>query len=1027
MKTKIKIPCSILFYFLFFTSAVAQQLTIEGTVTDSESGEALPGVNIVLQGTTTGTSTDLEGEYSLQVPDLEGTLVFSFIGYQTQEIPIQGREVIDVALESAALVGEELVVVGYGSVRKRDLTGSVSGLRERDFSQGVVTSLDQLIGSKVAGVRFIQGTNLPGSGVDINIRGASSINAGNGPLYVVDGVPIDNSNATEGSGEFFTNTRSPRNPLNNINPSDIESIDVLKDASATAIYGSRGANGVIIINTKSGRSGEMLIDYEGSIGFQTKGNQIDLLSAEEYEATLNAIIDEGGGNEGSRVENIANNGVGTDWQDVIFRSASPVTNHNLSLSGGNEDITYFTSFNYFDQDAIVEESSLVRYTARLNLDAKLTDKLTTGLNLSTAYTKDTFVPTGFGINFFSGVIQSAYKFDPTLPIRDENGEFTTSNFILADNPVGQLETTSSVSNTYRTFGSVFAEYSIIPQVTVKLNVGGDATSQRRNTFVGNGTQFGSSVGGSGTVLDGRKTNYLVEGTANYNETLSENHTIDVIGGLSFQRFVTDRLTGTAQDFPSEGTQSFNLGLGNPDLNVVNSQKFTNELVSYFGRINYNLLDKYLFTTTLRADGSSRFGPNNRFGIFPSGAVAWRLSNENFMQPINFISELKLRGSFGKSGNQNIGELQFTETFGSGAAAVFDDSEITSVAPNRLANPDLRWETTTQFNIGLDFGLLNDKISGSVEYFKKKTNDMLINLPVPSSTGFNSRLSNVGKIENDGIEAVVSTRNITNSNFQWNTNVSLATLNNEVTDLGGLPEIITGSASQFLNQIGILREGVPAFSFFGWDVEGVWQTDDDFSVTSDNVQPGDMKFRDVNGDGTINADDRVILGNSFPDFTWSVENNFSYKNFDLSILFTGIDGIEMINANLVDTFFPISFRDNRFAEPLLNRWTPDNPTNKFPSFVNPNAQGNRSVNSITVQDASYIRLKTVRLSYTFNEIRYLPSIRNLTVYTTVENVFTITDYLGPDPAVNPNSNSNLRIDWNSAPELRSFILGLRLGL
>lgn len=996
---------------------------VSGTVTDFQNEESLPGVNVVIKGTATGTATNAQGEYSLSVPSLQDTLVFSFIGYQTKEVPINGRTTVNVVLRSQTLTGEELVVVGYGTQQRKDLTGSISSVRPDDFEDGIAPSVDQLIGNKVAGVRMVQSSSQPGSGASINIRGASSINAGTGPLYVVDGLPIDKSSAADASGGSFTSPPGSRNPLNSINPGDIESIEILKDASATAIYGSRGANGVILITTKQGRQNQFNVDYNGYAGFQSVANRFDVMSATEYQRVLNDIMDAGGGNPGERVGDIQ--GVGTDWQDLIYDNGAPVTSHNLSFSGGSEMITYHASLNYFGQQGIIKNSSMDRYNTRLNFGITPSDKFNIKVNLNTAYIKDDYVAHGFGINFFAGVVQTATNFDPTLSVRDSNGDYVRSQFISLDNPIAILNDEESFANTYRTLGTIKAQYNIAPQLAANIQIGGDFENRRRDSYVGTETQFGAAANGEATIQQGNQSNYLIEGTLNFNENYGI-HTIDAVAGMTFQRFLTDRNFMEAQDFPSDATFTYNMGLANPELVQINSDRFSNELVSYIARVNYNLMDKYLFTATIRADGSSRFGEDNRFGVFPSGAFGWRLNEEAFLEDAEAISNLKLRVSWGRTGNQAIGNLQFRTTFGPGPDAVLGNQIVGSIDPSNLGNPALKWETTEQIDVGVDFGLWDERVSGSVDYFTKKTSDMLVSIPVPSSTGFGSRLENIGSIKNTGFEFALDTRNITTSSFNWRTNINVSFLNNKVQDLGGtVDRIIIGGPGQ-VGQAAIIREGDPLRSFYGYKVEGIWQTDDDYSKAPAGVQPGSIKYQDTNKDGQITGEDRALLGDSFPDVTWAFTNNINYKNFNFRFSLEGVEGISMLNVNMIDTFFPVNFRRNKLAEPYLNRWTPENPTNKWPSFVDPLSQGQKAVNSYTVQDASYIRLKTVRLSYSLPKSLLGGAIRNASIYGMAENVFTIDDYIGPDPAVNPNANANFRIDWNAAPLVRTFTLGINLG-
>ncbi|WPP51895.1 SusC/RagA family TonB-linked outer membrane protein [Catalinimonas niigatensis] len=994
-------------------------IDITGKVTSEEDGEALPGVNILVKGTTIGTVTDVDGNYRINVPDNNAMLVFTSIGFVSEEIAVNNRTEINVQMLPDIKSLSEVVVVGYGTQKKSDLTGAVTSLRSEDFNQGVVTSVDQMIAGKAAGVQVVQNSAEPGGGISINIRGSGSINAGNSPLYVIDGLPIDNSAAVAGVGERFTTSRTTRNPLAALNPADIESIEILKDASATAIYGARGANGVILITTKNGTAGRFKVNYNGYYGAQNIANKIQLLNPEQYRDVMNDIIDEGGGTPDQLVTDIQNGG--TDWQDEIYRSSAPVQDHNLSFSGGNEDTQYLLSLNYFSQDGVVKSSSFERYGARLNLRHSEGERFNVGVNLNTNYIRDDFVPFGYALNEHSGAIYAAYNYDPTLSVRDSEGNYTQSRQINVDNPLALVYGKDAISNTYRTFGNVYGEYFILPELSAKINIGGDISNQQRNVYIDRSTIDGFAAGGIGTILSGKKANYLIEGTLSYNKTIN-NHSISGVLGVTTQKFTTERFSAESRSFPSDATQTYNLELGDPNLDVVTSGKADNRLLSYLGRINYVFQDKYLFTASFRADGSSRFGANNKFGYFPSLALGWKLHEEGFFGSLEeHISTLKVRASWGQTGNQEIGNYQSITTFGTGPLAVFNDTQVATTDPARIANPDLKWETTEQLNVGLDFGILEDRISGGVEWFQKHTYDMLLALPIPRSTGYSSRMTNIGEMKNSGFEFSLTSNNL-NGPLSWVSNVALTTVNNEVMDLGGIEQIITGSAGQ-TSQIGIIEEGQPVYSFYGYQVDGIWQTGDDFDVTMDNVLPGDIKYRDINGDGTVNADDRVILGNSIPDLIWSFGNTFSYKGLELYVFFEGVEGVQMLNQNLVETYFPTGLRRNRYAEPLLNRWTPENPSNVYPSFVRPTAQGEKRVNSTTVEDASYLRLNTVKLSY------QLPIntdfISGASVYVTGQNLFTLTDYSGVDPAVNGNGNANFRIDWNPYPLARTYIVGVNL--
>ncbi|WP_319479748.1 TonB-dependent receptor [uncultured Draconibacterium sp.] len=1004
-----------------FSSSV-QQNAITGSVTD-ESGEPLPGVTIVVKGTTKGTVSDVNGKFNLANISATDVIQFSFVGMLTQEVEVGSEREFNIIMKADAIGLEEVVAIGYGTIKKSDITGSVSSVKISDLQEGVTNSVDQMLIGKSAGVNVVQNSGEPGGGISINIRGASSINAGNSPLYVIDGLPIDNSRAVDnGSISAFGANRSPRSPLASINPSDIESIEILKDASATAIYGSRGANGVILITTKSGTNENMKVSYQGYLGIQNRARKLDLLSAQDYKKVINEIIAAGGDSEESLVGDIANGGKGTDWQDELNNENALVHDHQLAFSGGTKKTSYYISLNYMDQEGIMKNTDFSRYGARINLKSDISDKFNIGFNATGTYTQDNFIANGFGINEWAGPLYAAYNFDPTLPVFDDNGEYALSPFLTVDNPVAVSEGMSSVSNTNRIMASMYGEYHFTSNFFAKLNVGGDFVNESRKSFISSLTKAGRNNAGIAANQNVEKSNYLVEGTVHYSKTF-DIHSINVMAGTTYQRFVTNGLSNQASGFPNESLGANSLGIGDQSTFGISNYLTGNRLASYIGRVNYSLNDKYLVTATIRADGSSRFGTNNKFGYFPSTAFAWKVSNEDFIQEIDFISNLKVRASWGQTGNQEIGNFPSLSTFGSGQTAIWNESPVTGTRPLRIPNPDLKWETTEQINVGLDFGLFNSRVSGSIDYFKKKTTDMLLDLPIPQSTGFNSILSNVGRIDNRGFELSVNTVNITTQDFSWRTDLTFTTMKNEVKDLGGMSEIIVGAGYTHVSQVAIIKPGLPLNSYYGWAVDGIWQQGDDFSQSTEDYQPGDLKYVDQDGDKVITDKDRVVIGNSFPDFQWSMGNTFSFKDFSLFVFIEGVEGVDMLNGNLIDNYFPINFRRNKFAEPYLNRWTPGNPTNEYPSFVDPLKFGRRVANTHTLLDASYIRLKTVRLSYNLPQINRF--IKSAQIYVTGENLYTMTDYIGLDPAVNPNNNPNFRIDFNAYPSARTLIFGVKL--
>jgi len=1013
---------TLLLSLFLVTVATAQNHEVTGTVTDAETGETLPGVNITVLGTTLGTTSDMDGNYILSSISDNDVLIFSYVGYERIDVAVEGRVVINVQLTRDIQLLDDVIVVGYGVQRRSDITGSISSVTATDFNEGSVLSANQLIQGRAAGVNIVPTTGQPGGGSNISIRGLGSLTAGTNPLYVIDGLPIENSPVISSNGEGLGNSRAQRDPLSSMNPQDIESIEILKDASATAIYGARGANGVILITTKDGHRGQTQINYSTSLSIQNRANKLDLLDAEEYRFFINDIIDKGAATSGEKVTEIQNGG--TDWQNAISRDNAFMQDHNFSVSGGDNDRNYRMSLNYLDQDGIAINSAFERYSASASFNQKY-ERFNIGLKLNTSYTNDQFIPNSFSGNEGSGAFYAATYFDPTLSIYDLEGNFQSSQFLdLVNNPVAQARGTDSESNSYRTYGSVIGEYEITNNLLASIRVGGDINSEQKDVYLDRRTNAGRAEGGIATKLEGKNSNYLFEGLLRFVEDF-ERQSVNFVGGVSYQAFNNRGLTSIGRGFPSDATRANNMNLADPQSFITSSNLEQNTLLSFLGRLNYSFLDKYLLTVSFRSDGSSRFGEENKFGYFPSAAISWRLDNEDFFENLrDILSTFKPRISWGITGNQEIGNYNSLVTFGAGGPTFINQEPVSTIDPNRIPNPDLKWETTEQFNIGIDLGLFEDRVSGSIDWFHKETTDMLLNLPVPQSTGFGSKLTNVGEMSNTGIELSLTTHNVARRNFSWRSRINLSRVINEVQDLGELDRIITGGA-HFSNNIFLIQNGLPARSFLGYEVVGIWQETDDFSqISNESVVPGNLKYRDVNNDGTINDEDRVILGDSYPDLQFSVSNSFQYRNFQMNVFFEGALGFEMLNNNLVDTYFPVTVRRNRYSEPIINRWTPENPSNKYPSFVAPNTQGDKRVNSYTVEDASYLKLQSVSLTYNFPS-GFSRAFRNLSVSLTGQNLLTITNYSGLDPSFNPNGTGYSRIDFNAYPPARTITFGLNL--
>nr|WP_295934361.1 TonB-dependent receptor [uncultured Dyadobacter sp.] len=1003
--------------FVVFQSH-AQSVSIQGKVTSATDQSPLPGINVLVKNSTTGTTTNTDGKFEIEA-DSKAILVFSAIGYITQELEVKGRTQFNVQLSDDTRQLNELVVVGYGTQKKRDLTGSVSSLDSKDFNKGVQTSVDQLIAGRSAGVQVTQSSSEPGGGVTIRIRGANSINANNEPLYVIDGLPVNNSSVVPSS--TLVNEQAPRNPLNALNPNDIESVEILKDASATAIYGSRGANGVILITTKKGTKGKLNVNYSvsGSVSEVTK--RVPMLNATQYMALLNDLRSDQKQQPEFSAEQIAQVGKGTYWQDEVFKKGY-LQNHQLSFSGGQDKFTYYASLNYLDQKGVVISSGIKKYVGRVNLNYT-DDKFKFGLNLNSSQVKDDFVPNGVSVNEGAGVINTAIFQDPTLTIKNPNGTWTQTQIVNLENPVGLANEVSDFATTNRTFASVFAEYYFLPELSAKINFGTDRQDSRRDIFTSRLTKRAEGTKGIASVLTSNASNNLVEFTARYSKAISKGHQLEVLGGYTYQEFEVSSLTAGAQNFPLDALGTDNLAAGAQSTFLLGSGRTKNQLLSYLGRVNYNLLDKYLLTASIRADGSSRFGDNKKYGVFPSVALGWRIKDELFLKNVNALSDLKLRASYGITGNQDIGSYKSLVLLGPQGQAIFDGTPYVGISTTQLPNPDLKWETTSQLDIGVDFSLFANRLSGSIDYFHKQTKDLLLQLPVPRTTGFSTTFKNVGGLKNSGFEFALTSINVT-APFTWRSGLNFSVVKNEVTDLGALPYILGGSAG-FTNDFTIIRKGDPLNAYYGYVVDGVFQQNDDIARSAQPLaRPGEYKYRDVNKDGIINSADRTILGSPFPDFTYGLNNDFTYGPFNLSFFFQGVQGSSLFNLNRTESENPISFRRNRLAESYTDRWTPSNPTNQNSSAVPVAVSYTSNVNSRAVENASYLRLKSVQLTYNFPSGRW-KHIRGVQLYLTGQNLFTITNYSGYDPEVSAFGTSNVRADYNAFPLSRTYTAGVSI--
>lgn len=1025
------------------TPAYSQARFITGQVTDQADGLPLPGVNIQVKETAIGTITDVDGNYELRVPGDSSILVFTFVGYTPREVMVGGQSVVNVALAQEAEVLDDVVVIAYGQVRKSDLTGSVSSISGEDLLRTAPTSLDQALQGRAAGVQVTQVSGRPGGETSIRIRGSSSINAGNEPLYVIDGMLITSDNSQTNAGGT---AGSSLNGLSAINPSDIESIEILKDASATAMYGSRGANGVVLITTKRGKEGRSSVSLDAYYGLQEVQRQLDMLDGEGFANYINAYNRDAGFPVDPRYLIPDKIGAGTDWQEAIFQRA-PMQSYQLSALGGNANTQYSVSGGYFLQEGIILNSDFERYNLRANLDQKVSDRFKVGTSISLSHINSRGVLTGAqspgtGV-LLPGATASALLFPPTLPVLDESepGGYTFEDDRGRNlpNPAADAAETDNISKNSRVIGNAYGILRLAEGLHLKGSVGIDAYSVKENRFVPNFLKRTEANNGEAVVATVDGFTWLTEYTLNYKRTFGEKHAVDALAGATFQGFQSERLFTFALDFPDNRTGYHNLGAALNPQPPANGESSWG-IISYLGRVNYTLNDKYLFTLTGRLDGASKFGEDSKYGFFPSGSVAWKLHQEPFIAELGLFTSLKARLSYGIIGNQEIGPFGSLATVGPIGQGVFNNDEpYIGQEPLRYPNPGLKWERTNQADFGVDAEFLDGRIAFTADLYQKNTTDLLLFAPLPTTTGFSSYLANIGGLKNQGFEVAVNSRNTTGA-FLWQTNLNFSANRNEITELASDGDIPVPGVLQVPAGWSILRVGQPLGTFFGLRSAGIFQSDAEAqsspTLRGQNAEAGDRRYEDINGrdaegnltgqpDGVIDEADRTIIGNANPDFIWGLTNTFSFKGIDLSVFIQGVHGNELVNAYLFE-IGTMAGETNVLAEFWENRWTEENPSDVYPK-VNPNERNIFS--DAQVEDGSFIRIKNITLGYTLPQ-QWLAKagMRSARLYVTVNNLFTLTDYRGYDPEINAFGQNNLLqgIDYGSYPLARTAIVGVQLG-
>lgn len=1039
---------------------MAQQVTVTGTVTDGTDGEPMIGANVLVKGTTAGTITNIDGKYSLSVPGGQGVLQFSSIGYKDEEVTVKpGQTVINVVLKEDAEMLDEVVVVGYGTMKKSDLTGSVVNLSGDKLKESIVVNVDQMLQGRVAGVQVQANSGAPGAANSIRIRGASSINNTNEPLYIIDGIPMSGAGTSTAGFEWSggSNGQNVVNPLASIAPSDIVSMDVLKDASATAIYGAAGANGVVIITTKRGSKGRTNVTYDGYVALQARTGKLDMMNLREFGTYQRQLYDEGFlPNVDQAYLDPSLLGKGTDWQNEVTDNAW-MHNHNVSLTGGNETTQYAFSIGYTEQDGMLLSSDFQRYTGRMNLDNEFNKHLKMGGSMSFARTDESIINND-GIN---GVVMQAALMSPSVPVYDFDGNYAgpeTVNGSSIYNPVALTKDQDNSLRRDRVMANMYAQITYNKNLNFRTEIGIDGANTVNKGFKPS-YEYGQLKNTDVMIMQREEHSmyWIWKNYATYNQQFGK-HGVNVMAGTETVRSSW------------EGTQLQKNQLSSNDIHVIGADgvytansgwKDASTGVSVFGRANYNYSDRYLLTATMRADGSSKFGSNNRWGYFPSFAGAWRISGENFMKPTeNWLNNLKLRVGYGQVGNANIGTYLYGSTM-----MAFPTAFGTAYRMSNNANPDLKWEASEQYNLGLDVGLLNGRIDFSIDGYYKTTKDLLLQPSVSPVLGgsnwadIQTPYMNIGKVENKGIDISLNTHNIATKNFDWRSSAVISINRNKVKALDDLGTTIYGSLDWYagFQTVSMITVGQPIGVFYGYVTDGIFQDGEDLrnSARPEGVGihrttgswVGDVKFKDISGpdgvpDGVINEYDQVIIGDPNPDFTFGFSNTFTYKNWELGVGITGAVGGDILNYVRVKTEGLSSQWDNQSKDVLdrvqlgyrdgnnMNVSDPDNcyilnPGSTIPRWSGNDINGNNRMSDRWIEDGTYVRIQNISLAYNFPKAWLGKcNITNCKLYFNVQNVYTFSDYSGLDPEIGSyNQQAGLsNVDMGRYPSPRVFTFG-----
>ena len=1037
-------------------------IRVNGVVKGRAAGQVLAGVSVNVKGGRTGTSTDANGAFALDVRN-GGTLVFSSVGFTDQEVLVKGPTVnVDLEIGSSSL--NEVVVVGYGTQSKRDVIGSISSVGAKQLQDRAVVSFGEAIAGQVAGVQVQQTSSAPGAGLSIKIRGVGSISADNTPLYVIDGVPLDNTTASY-SAQGASGANVPTNPLASINPGDIQSIDILKDASATSIYGSRGSNGVVIITTKQGAKGKTQVNLSLSTGWQNIDQKIPTLTTAEWAerqidirnynyTNLNGVPIPGrtandpnaarGTNPGFKIPNEFKNPSllrNTNWQDVVYQTA-PMKNYQISASGGTDNARFYLSGNYINQEAITRGQGFEKFSLRGNIDANITDHIKIGFRIAPSYSINKIATAG-GLSYYGGVTAAVVTSPPIFPIYNADGTYANSQRVTFDdgtapqtlffsNGLGLSKEYENIMKMFNTVGTLFTTIDLTKNLSLRSSINADITNINTDAFVPSTiTVDGYNLYGS--TYTANNLSWSNENTLTYDKIISDKHHLIVLAGFSEQMAVFTSAGISAAQFPNNLVHTVNAGI----TTGTRASKSQWSMASLISRVKYDFNDKYFVTATFRRDGSSRFGADSKWGSFPSAAIGWRVSNEPFLRDIKAISDLKIRASYGLVGNDQIGNYGAigqvgprTAIFGSG-----DGRQVSGLSQDNLGNSFLTWEQSKSADVGIDLSLFSSRLNVTVDYYDKVSSGMLFGVPVPTFTGFSQTLRNLGKLRNKGIELNIESRNIDRKNFVWTTNFNISSNKNKVEALNANNDDIFSVNYGVVNAITHrTRVGETMASYYGFVYDGVYKNRQELAagpkLASGITAVGDPRLKDLSGptgkpDGLIDNFDKTNLGNNLPDFTFGLTNSITYKNFDFTILVQGVQGVEVLN--LLKTSGNYKAVSSLFKNYWKSEAQPGDGQNFRPTYAA--YQGNNPViTSWLVEDGSFVRIKNLTLGYRLPSLFGAKIIKNARAYMNVQNLYTFTTYDGFNPEVNTvegTDNLTPGMDFGTFPLTRTITVGLNL--